>query len=51
MQRWGVRGVLLGALVTLGLAAAVAWTQAPAKPKLERLKIAVAPLGWDTHYS
>ncbi len=51
MQRWGVRGVLLGAFVTLGLAAAMAWAQAPTKPKLERLKIAVAPLGWDTNYS
>jgi len=51
MQRWGRRGVLLGALVTLGLAAAMAWAQAPAKPKLERLKIAVAPLGFDTNFS
>src|SRR5712692_9183187 len=51
MQRWGTRGVLLGALVTIGLAAAMAWAQAPTKPKLERLKIAVAPLGWDTNFT
>jgi ABC-type transport system substrate-binding protein len=31
--------------------AGAAWAQAPAKPKLERLKIAVAPLGWDTNFS
>jgi ABC-type transport system substrate-binding protein len=34
------------------LAVAVAWAQpAPIKPKLERLKIAVAPLGWDTNFT
>jgi len=33
------------------LVVSVAWAQAPAKPKLERLKIAVAPLGWDTNFS
>jgi peptide/nickel transport system substrate-binding protein len=34
--------------------AAVAWAQtapAPAKPKLERLRVAVAPLGWDTNFT
>jgi peptide/nickel transport system substrate-binding protein len=41
----------VGAVLALGLAATVAWAQPAAKPKLERLKIAVAPLGWDTNYS
>src|SRR3989449_7127103 len=53
MLRWGTRGVQWGIVVCLiGLAAAVAWAQtAPAKAKLERLKIAVAPLGWDTNFT
>jgi len=51
MQRWGGRGAFVGALVTVGLAAALAWAQAPARPKLERLKIAVAPLGFDTNFT
>ena len=29
----------------------VAWAQAPARGKLERLVMAVAPLGWDTNFS
>src|SRR5215475_9570877 len=55
MQRWGTRGVLLGTVLTVALVVRVAWAQAPAstpaKGKLERLIIAVAPLGWDTNYS
>src|SRR2546422_3482265 len=52
MQRCGQRGVLLGILLAIGLATMVAWAQTtPAKGKLERLKIAVAPLGWDTNYT
>ena len=41
----------------LSLVVAVAWAQttrppaAARKPKLERLKIAVAPLGWDTNFT
>jgi ABC-type transport system substrate-binding protein len=36
----------------MGWAVAVAWVQpAAAQPKVERLKIAVAPLGWDTNYT
>jgi peptide/nickel transport system substrate-binding protein len=37
----------------IGLVVTVAWAQtaAPAKAKLERLIIAVAPLGWDTNFS
>jgi hypothetical protein len=51
MQRWG-RRVVLGSIACIGLAVAVAWAQpAPTKPKLERLKIAVAPLGWDTNFT
>jgi ABC-type transport system substrate-binding protein len=51
MQRWG-RRVVLGSIACIGLAVAVAWAQpAPIKPKLERLKIAVAPLGWDTNFT
>jgi peptide/nickel transport system substrate-binding protein len=39
-------------MLTLSLAAMGAWAQtAPAKAKLERLKIAVAPLGWDTNFT
>src|SRR5216684_3828411 len=54
MQRCGRRGTLGGVVCAIGLVAIVAWAQTaapPAKPKLERLKIAVAPLGWDTNYS
>ena len=52
MQRRGTRRVLLGVMLTISLAAMGAWVQtAPAKVKLERLKIAVAPLGWDTNFT
>ena len=37
-------------LWTVGPAAMGVWAQ-PAKAKLERLKIAVAPLGWDTNFT
>ena len=50
MQRRGTRGVAAGIIlssVSLGTAGA----QTGAKPKLERLKIAVAPLGWDTNFT
>jgi len=50
MQRWGIHGVLYGFVLTLTLTAPLAWAQA-AKPKIERLKIAVAPLGWDTNFT
>jgi ABC-type transport system substrate-binding protein len=54
MPRCGHRGTFVGVVCALGLVASVAWAQtaAPsAKAKLERLKIAVAPLGWDTNFS
>src|SRR5712691_6163829 len=54
MQRGGRWGTLVGMVCAIGLVAIVAWAQTgapPAKAKLERLKIAVAPLGWDTNFS
>ena len=50
------RECLLGILCAIGWVVAGAWAQtvtppAPAKAKLERLKIAVAPLGWDTNFT
>src|SRR5947207_1326155 len=55
MQQWGTRGALWGAVLTVAFVTSLAWAQAPASPpakgKLERLKIAVAPLGWDTNFS
>ena len=54
MQRHGRWGTLVGVMGAIGLVAIVAWAQTaapPAKAKLERLKIAVAPLGWDTNFS
>src|SRR5262249_29403835 len=54
MERRGGRGALGGVVYSLGLVATVAWALA-ATPvqaaKLERLKIAVAPLGWDTNFT
>src|SRR6267378_4204145 len=54
MQRCGRRGTLMGVVCAIGLVAIGACAQTaapPAKAKLERLKIAVAPLGWDTNFS
>jgi peptide/nickel transport system substrate-binding protein len=50
------RGCLLGVLGLMGWAITVAWAQiatppATAKAKLERLKIAVAPIGYDTNFT
>jgi len=39
-----------GILWAIGPAAIGVWAQ-PAKPKLERLRVAVAPLGWDTNFT
>jgi ABC-type transport system substrate-binding protein len=49
MQTCLRRGVVLGFLVTLGLTVTMAWAQP--KAKLERLKVAIAPLGWDTNFT
>src|SRR6185369_2101273 len=56
MKRRGRYRVLLGVVCALGLLATVAWAQtvtppAPAKSKLERLRIAIAPTGWDTNFT
>src|ERR1043166_1125840 len=54
MERFGVRGAVVRGMCMLGLVATVvAWTlTAPAHAaKLERLKIVVAPLGWDTNFT
>ncbi len=55
MRRWGTRWALGGIVLAAMLVVSVAWAQAPAsspaKGKLERLIIAVAPLGWDTNFS
>jgi hypothetical protein len=54
MKQWVRRGLWWGGL--LSLVVAVAWAQttrpsAAVKSKLERLRIAVAPLGWDTNFT
>jgi peptide/nickel transport system substrate-binding protein len=53
MWRWGHWRTLMGVVCAIGLVVTVAWAQtsAPPKAKLERLIIAVAPLGWDTNFS
>jgi ABC-type transport system substrate-binding protein len=54
MQRGGHRRTLWGVVGAIGLVVTVAWAQTaapPAKAKLERLRIAVAPLGYDTNFS
>src|SRR5438093_4875360 len=56
MQRSLRRGWLVGVGCILGLVATVGWAQktmptAPAQGKLERLKIAVAPIGYDTNFT
>jgi hypothetical protein len=51
MQRWGRRGALWGVVLTVVLVMNAAWAQAPARGKLERLIVAVAPLGWDTNFT
>jgi ABC-type transport system substrate-binding protein len=52
MQKRGVHRAWWIVLCALGLAASVAWGQPVAsKAKLERLVVAVAPLGWDTNFT
>src|SRR5713101_1677605 len=56
MKRSLCRGAGLGVLWAVVLVGTVVWAQtatppAPAKAKLERLKMAVAPLGWDTNFT
>src|SRR5262245_63256230 len=53
MQRYGHWRTLVGIGGVIGLGIRLAWAQtaAPPKAKLERLIIAVAPLGYDTNFS
>jgi len=54
MQRGGRWRTFVRVVCAIGFVASVAWAQTaapPAKAKLERLKIAVAPLGYDTNFS
>ena len=54
MPRCGRWGTLVGVMSAIGLMVTVAWAQTPAPPaktKLERLRVAVAPLGWDTNFT
>lgn len=54
MLKWETRQTLGGAICAIALVAAMCWalTPLPAQAtKLERLKIAVAPLGWDTNFT
>src|SRR6266571_8249935 len=54
MQRFLSRGSVVGVLLVMGLEVTVAWVcMAPPAhaAKLERLRIAVAPLGWDTNFT
>ena len=54
MKRFLGRGSVWMVLCVIGLAATAAWmcTAAPAQAaKLERLIVAVAPLGWDTNFT
>jgi ABC-type transport system substrate-binding protein len=53
MQRGWHRRALWGVVGVIGLGVTVVWAQtaAPPKAKLERLRIAVAPLGYDTNFS
>src|SRR5499427_9847534 len=54
MHRGGRRGTLVGVVCAVVLGAVLAWAQTaapPAKAKLERLRVVVAPLGFDTNWS
>src|SRR2546427_5601063 len=53
MQRGWHRRTLWGVVGAIGLVVTVVWAQtaAPPKAKLQRLRIAVAPLGYDTNFS
>ena len=54
MHRSLRRGFFLWVLCATALAVTVAWAQTTtpaAQAKLERLRIAVAPLGWDTNFT
>src|SRR5262245_36614620 len=54
MQRSPGRGPMAGVLLVMGLVVTIVWVSMAASAhaaKLERLKISVAPLGWDTNFT
>src|SRR5215813_6648160 len=56
MHRYFTTRTIVGVVCAIGLTATVAWAQtaappAPAKGKLERLRVSVAPVGWDTNFT
>src|SRR5713101_6849803 len=56
MNRYCKRRAIVGVVCAMGLIVTIAWAQtaappSPAKGKLERLRIAVAPVGWDTNFT
>ena len=54
MQRGGHGRTFWGVVGAIGLVVTVVWAQTappPAKAKLERLRVVVAPLGYDTNWS
>jgi len=53
MKRYGRWQTLVGVIGAIGLVVTVAGAQTatPPKAKLERLRIAVAPIGYDTNFT
>src|ERR671922_2828029 len=56
MNSYCTRRAIVGVVCAMGLIVTLTWAQtaappAPAKGKLERLRIAVAPVGWDTNFT
>src|SRR2546425_11159820 len=56
MNRYCKRRAIVGVVCAIGLMVTSAWAQTAAPPsaakgKLERLRIAVAPVGWDTNFT
>src|SRR5262245_41293357 len=53
MHKWSRRCTVAGVMGVMGLVAVLAWAQTAASPKakLERLRIAVAPIGYDTNFT
>ena len=56
MHRYFTTRAIVGVVCAIGLTATVAWAQtvtppAPAKGKLERLRVSAAPVSWDTNFT
>src|SRR5712691_7319493 len=56
MNRYFTRRAIVGVVCAIGLIVMVTWAQtaappSPAQGKLERLRVAVAPVGWDTNFT